>query len=80
MESTPPNPSGFSSITQKREKIFSSNLVTSVIDKWITIYIIKLEDRPFLLAMATAQIKGVKDDIFEKIFSQFWLQNGISIY
>ena len=48
--------SGFSSITQKRE-IFSSNLVTFCTDKWVTICTIKLEDRPFHVAMATAQIK-----------------------
>ena len=53
-------PSGFSSITQKREKIFCSNLVTSCNDKWVTIYNIKLEDRPFHVAMATAQIKEVQ--------------------
>ena len=63
--------SGFSSITQKREKIFSSHLVTYFIDKWVTIFITKLEDRPFHVAMAMAQIKGVQNDIFEKTFSQF---------
>ena len=50
-------PSGFCSITQKREKLFSSNLATFFIDKWATICIIKLEDRPFHVAMVMAQIK-----------------------
>ena len=58
MESTPP--SGFSNITQKREKICSSNLATFFIDKWVIIFIIKLEDTPFHVAMMTAQIKGVQ--------------------
>ena len=53
-------PSGFSSITQKREKIFSSNLVNFCIDKWVTICTIKLEDRPFRVAMPIAQNKGVE--------------------
>ena len=34
--------SGYSSITQKREKIFSLNLVTFVIDKWVIICTIRL--------------------------------------
>ena len=51
-----PPPSGFSRITQKREKIFSSNLVTFSL---IIICTIKLENRPFYVAMAMAQIKGV---------------------
>ena len=53
-------PSGFSSITQKREKIFSSNLVTFFIDKWVIIFTIKLEDRPFHVVMVMAQIKGAQ--------------------
>ena len=59
-------PSGFSSITQKRKNIFSSNLVT--FGKWVTIYTIKLEDRSFHVAMAKTQIKGVNKEIFEKKF------------
>ena len=39
-----PLPSGFPSITQKRERLFSSNLATFFIDKWATICHIKLED------------------------------------
>ena len=50
--------SGFSNITTKQEKIFSSNLVTFVIDKRVTICITEIEDRPFHVAMTTAQIKG----------------------
>ena len=52
--------SRFSSISQKREKIFSLNLVNFFTDKWTTICIIKLEDGPFLVAMETARIKGVQ--------------------
>ena len=48
----------FSSNTKKREKIFSSNLATSVLDKWVTICTIKLEDKPFHDAMVTPQIEG----------------------
>ena len=46
-----------SSITQKREKIFSSNSVTFVTDKCVTVCTIKLEDRPFQVAVARAKIK-----------------------
>ena len=64
-----PPPSGFSSITQKRGKLFSSNLAAFFIDKWVTICTIKLEDRPFHVAMVMAQIKEAKNDIFKKLFS-----------
>ena len=53
----------------KTRKVFSSNLLTSVIDKWVTVSTVKLKDRPFPVAMAMAQVKEVKNDIFEKIFS-----------
>ena len=66
-----PPPSGFSSITQKREKIFSLNLVTFFIDKWVINFTIKLEDRPFRVAMVTAQIKGYKVTFSKKQFFQF---------
>ena len=56
MESNPR--SGFSSITEKREKMFSSTFVTFFIDSKVTICIIKLEDRFFHAAMAMAQSKG----------------------
>ena len=52
----PPPPRGFFNISQKRGKIFSSNLVTFFIDKWVTICTIKLEDRPFHVAMVMTQI------------------------
>ena len=67
---------GFSNITQKRDQIFFSNLVTFLIDKWVTICTIKIEDRPFQVAMAIAQIKGPKMTIF--LNSAF--RNGISNY
>ena len=51
---------GFSSITQKREKIFTLNLVAFFIDKLVTICTIKLEDRPLHVAMIMTQIKGVQ--------------------
>ena len=58
-------PSSFFSITQKRENIFSSNLLNFFIDK----------ERRFLVAMVIAQIKGVQNDILKwKHFFQFWLQ------
>ena len=57
---SPPPPSDFSSITQKQEKIISSNLVTFLIDKCVIICTIKLEDRPFHIVMVMAQIKGVQ--------------------
>ena len=34
-------------------------------DKRVTICIIKLDDRPFHVAMATTQIKGFKNDILQ---------------
>ena len=49
------NMCGFSSITQKQEKIFSSSLVTLFI-----VFTIKLEDRTFLVAKVMAQIKEVQ--------------------
>ena len=52
--------SGFSSITQKRKKVFSSNLVTFFIDKWVTTCTFKLEDRLFFVVKGMAQIKGVQ--------------------
>ena len=55
-------PERFSSITQKREKLFTSNLATFFIDKWVTICTIHV-------AMVMAQIKGFKNDIFKKRFS-----------
>ena len=65
----PPSPlSGFSSITQKREKLFSSNLATFFIDKWVTICSIKIEDRPFHVAIVMAQIKGAQIWHFQKNF------------
>ena len=51
-----------------REKVFSSNLVTFFIKKWVTICTIKLEGRPFHAVMATAQIKGAQKLNFGKNF------------
>ena len=59
--------SGFSSITQKREKIFPSNFVKFCINKWVTLCTIKLEDRPFHVAIAMALIKGSKMTFLNKI-------------
>ena len=61
-----PPPSGFSSITQKLKKIFSSNLATFFIDKWVIICTIKLEHRPFHVAIVMAQIKGFKMTFLKK--------------
>ena len=63
----------FSSITQKREKVFSSNLLTFFIKKWMTICTIKLEDKPLHVAMAMAQIKEFNNYILKKS-SHFRLQ------
>ena len=79
VESIPP--SGFLSITQKREKISSSNFVTFFIDKWVTVCTIKLEDRPFHVAMVMTQIKGVQNDILKKnIFFNSDVRNGSSYH
>ena len=43
-------------------------LQTFVIDKCVTICIVKLGDRPCHVAMAVAHIKGVNNNIFEKNF------------
>ena len=55
-------------------------VVTFDIDKWVAICAIKLEDRSFHFAMATAQIKGVKNGILVKHFLNSDLRNGISNY
>ena len=53
----------------RNEKSFSlQTWQLCFIDKWVTICTIKLEDRPFHVAMVIAQIKGVQNDIFKKSF------------
>ena len=55
------------------EKIFYLNLVTFLIEKWVSVYTVKLEDGPFPVAMATAQIKGSRMT-FLKSFLDFDLK------
>ena len=50
------------------------------IDKWVTICIIKFEDRPFHFVMAMAQIKGGSKWHFWKRFLNSDFRNGISNY
>ena len=54
--------------------------MTFVNDKWATICTIKFEDRPFHVAMAMAQIKGVKKTTFleKEFFLDSDFRNGIS--
>ena len=59
--------SGVSSITQKRERILFK-LGNFFIDEWVIIFTVKIDDRPFHVAMVMAQIKGFKGDIFKKTF------------
>ena len=63
----------------RNKKIFSSNLVTFSVCKWDTIWTIKLKDRPFHVAMVTAQIKGVQKWHLKKFLNSD-LRNRISNY
>ena len=62
------------------EKDFLFKLGDLFIDKWVTICIVKLENRPFHVAMATTQVKELKNDIFKVFFLDSDFRNGISNY
>ena len=56
----PPPPEQLFQHYSKTRKDFLFKLGDFFIDQWVTIGTIKLEERPFHVAMAIAQIKGVR--------------------
>ena len=61
-------------------KDFAFKLGNFFIDKWVTICTIKLEDRPFHVAMVMAQIKGLTMTFSKKTFLHSDCRNGSSNY
>ena len=62
------HPSGFSSIKEKRENIFSSNLVTFLINQWSQFVPSNLRIDLSMLPWQWLKVREFENDISKKIF------------